>query len=76
MFEFRNGINIVVLIYVALFFTLYYYRPKIMFNGDKIKEFGVGQNKTVFNFHVVTLISGLLIFYIYEIVWQRKNNFF
>lgn len=76
MFEFRNGINIVVLIYVTLFFTLYYYRPKIMFNGDKIKEFGVGKNKTVFNFHVVTLISGLLIFYIYEIVWQRKNNFF
>ena len=76
MLEFRKGINVVVLIYVICFFTLYYYRPKIMFNGDKIKEFGVGHNKTVFNFHVVTLIGALLIFYIYEIVWQRKNNFF
>ena len=76
MLEFRNGINVVVLIYASIFFILYYYKPKIMFNGEKIREFGVTNEKTVFNFHIVTLISALFIFYIYEIVWQKKNNFF
>lgn len=76
MLEIRKGINIVIFIYVIGFFALFYYKPKLMFDGDKIKKFGVGNNKTVFNFHIVSIISALLLFYIYEIVWQRKNNFF
>ena len=75
MFEIRSGINILILIYIISFFALWHYKPQIMFNGNKIKPFGIGPNKTIFNFHIVTIVGAILLFYIFEIIWQKKNNF-
>ena len=75
MFNVRSGLSLLIMTYISLCILLWCYKPKIMFNGNKIKQFGIGPNKTIFNFHIVTIVGAILLFYIFEIIWQKKNNF-
>ena len=75
MFEVRNGIPILIFFYILFCVGLWYVKPKLMFKNKKMKRFGVGSNKTVFNYQIVIIISALILFYLFEIVWLKKNNF-
>jgi len=75
MFEVRNGIPILIFFYILFCVGLWYIKPKLMFKNKKMKRFGVGSNKTVFNYQIVIIVSALILFYLFEIIWLKKNNF-
>ncbi len=75
MFEIRNGLNILIFLYIITTITIWYLKPNIMFINGNIKDFGIGQGKTIFNFYVVNIFIALLMFYIFEIISLKKNNF-
>ena len=75
MFEVRNGIKYLILIYLAISILIWYYKPKMIFNEKSTKNFGTGYNKTVFSYHIVLIFLALILFYIYEVIWSKRNNF-
>ena len=75
MFEVRNGIKYLILIYLLISVIIWHYKPKIIFNEKNTKKFGTGYNKTVFSYHIVLIFLAITLFYIFEIVWSKKNNF-
>lgn len=75
MFEVRNGIKYIVLLYILLAGIIYYIKPDIMFDKDNVKKFGLGYGKTVFSYQLVLIFIAFLLFYIFELMWLKKNNF-
>ena len=76
MFSIRKDIHTIIFLYIIISLSIWYLKPKIMFTNNKtMKQFGLGTNKTVFNYQISVIVLALLIFYIYEIYWIKKNNF-
>ena len=75
MFEVRNGIKYLIFIYISISVGLYYLKPELMFDNDKVKKFGLGYGKTIFSYQLVLIFLAFILFYIFEIMWLRKNNF-
>lgn len=75
MFDVRNEIKYVVIIYLAISISLWYYKPKLIFNEQKTKRFGTGYKKTVFSYHIVLIFLAIILFYLFEIIWSKNNNF-
>lgn len=75
MFEVRNNIHLLIVIYVVICLGIWYTKPKLMFNDNQVKPYGIGKNKTLFSYQLVTVMLALLLFYIFEIVTAKKNNF-
>ena len=50
-------------------------KPDIMFDKDNVKKFGLGYGKTVFSYQLVLIFIAFLLFYIFELMWLKKNNF-
>ncbi len=65
MFEFDSRLQQVLVIYLFINVFIYYYKPEFCFDKDgNFKNFGVGDNKTILPFWLVTLSISLLV-YIY-----------
>jgi len=75
MFNVRSGLSLLIMAYISLCILLWCYKPKIMFNRNKIIPFGVGKNKSIFNYNVTIIFMAIIMFYIFEIYWLKKNNF-
>lgn len=75
MFEVRNNIHLLIVIYTVICLGIWYAKPKLMFNDNQVKPYGIGKNKTLFSYQLVTIILALLLFYIFEIITAKKNNF-
>ena len=75
MFEVRNGIKYIIGIYLGISLLILYYKPIIIFNNNKTKKFGTGYKKTVFSYHIVLIFLAIILFYIFEVIWSKKNNF-
>lgn len=74
MFKIRNGIHSTILIYIAGCLLLWHLKPQIMFSDNKVKNFGLGKDKTLFSYHMIIIVWALICFYGYEIYWNKKNN--
>jgi len=73
MFEIDSKLQTILIIFILINVALYYYKPTICFdNNGNFKQFGSGENKTLFPFWMVTLMISLLI-YVYMCV---KNDDF
>ncbi len=75
MLEIRNGVNYLIIVYVAVCLSLWYKKPTIMFDGDNVIPFGLGNGKTLFNYYIVVILIAIVLFYMYEIIMLKKNNF-
>ena len=75
MFEVRNEIKYIIGIYLGISLLILYYKPTIIFNNNKTKKFGTGYKKTVFSYHIVLIFLAIILFYIFEVIWSKKNNF-
>ena len=75
MFEVRNGIKYLIIAYISISIAIYYLKPELMFDKNNVKKFGLGYGKTVFSYQLVLIFLAFILFYIFEIVWLRKNNF-
>ena len=75
MFEVRNGVKYLIIIYLGISMMIWYYKPNIIFNNKNTKKFGTGYKKTIFSYHIVLIFLAIVLFYIFEIIWSKKNNF-
>ena len=75
MFEVRNNIHILIVTYIVICLAIWYAKPKLMFNENQVKPHGVGKNKTLFSYQIVTIMIALILFYVFEIITAKKNNF-
>ena len=75
MFEVRNGIKYLIFVYLGISLLLWYYKPAIIFDNNKTKIFGTGYKKTVFSYHIVIIFLAIILFYIFEVIKKKKNNF-
>lgn len=75
MFKTRKGISFLIIMYIIFCILIWYYKPNIMFKDGKVKEFGVGKNKSIFCYNIVILFLAIIMFYVFEIYWLKKNNF-
>ena len=71
----REHVKYIIIVYLLLAFLLYKLKPSMMFDDDKIKKFGVGPGKTVFSYHITLIFVSLILFYLFEVIWLKKNNF-
>ena len=60
MFEVRNGIKYLIIVYIALSLLIYYLKPELMFNNKKKKKFGLGYGKTVFSYQLVLIFLSFI----------------
>lgn len=68
MLEIDSKLQQVLVIYILINIGIYYYKPSFCFNEDGgFKEFGVGDNKTIVPFWLITLVLSLFI-YVYMCV--------
>lgn len=75
MIEFRNSIPFLIIIYIFISYLIWNLKPKIMFQNGKMKQFGVGKNKSLFNYQIVIIFIAIFLFYFYEIYWVKINNY-
>lgn len=73
MFEIDSKLQTVLVIFTIINLGIYYYKPEICFDSNgNFKDFGSGENKTIFPFWLITLSISLLI-YVYMCV--QKDDF-
>lgn len=75
MFQVKRETQFLIILFIIVSVFLWYYKPSIMFNGNKMKKFGIGGNKTVFSYPIVLIVIAILMFYILEVITLKKNNF-
>ncbi len=75
MFEVRNSIHILIILYIVICLGIWYLKPTSMFNNKEVKPFGIGKDKTLFSYQLLTIILAVILYYLFEIMWLKKNNF-
>jgi len=74
MFEFRNQLHLLIFIYIIISVLIWKLKPSLMFKDGVMKEFGIGQNKTVFAYPIVIIFFAILLFFLFEIMMLYKTN--
>ena len=75
MLQVRTGIKYLIFVYIVLALIIYRIKPSVMFRKDKYKKFGVGPSKTIYSYHIILMLIAFMLFYIFEVIWLKKNNF-
>ena len=69
MFTINSRIIYSILFYILLMILLAVSKPSVMFHTDGcIKEFGIGDDKSMFSFGVFTVVLAIISFYIFCII--------
>jgi hypothetical protein len=68
MKRFNNRVKISILIYLLVTCIVYKIKPPIMFEKNKLKEFGVGSTQTLLSFPVFSMMSAIGIYYIFTML--------
>lgn len=70
MYKFINTrIIYSILFYVLLLILIVISKPSVIFNKDgSIKQFGMGDNKTMFSLGVFTIVLAIISFYIFCLI--------
>ena len=73
MISLDKNIKLSIIFYTIFCLFLYNLKLPIMFNENgEFKSFGLGNNKTIYPFWLVTLLFGLLSYYVIII---KNNNY-
>jgi len=72
MISFDKNIKITIICYTLFSLFLYNLKLPIMFNNNEFKSFGLTPDKTKYPFWLITLIFGLLVYYLLII---KNNNY-
>jgi len=62
MIQFTERIKYSVIIYLAISVFIWMQKPKLMFNNNNIKSFGIGVNKTIFYYPPVMIVLAIVIY--------------
>ena len=68
MKKFNNRVKISILLYLLLTCIVYKTKPKVMFENNKLKEFGVGPTQTLCSFPAFSIISAIGIYYTFTML--------
>ena len=75
MFEVRNSIHILIVFYIVICLGIWYLKPPSMFNDKEVKSFGIGKDKTLFSYQLLTIMLAIILYYLFEKIRIKKNNF-
>ena len=56
-----------IIVYIMSLLIINMIKPKIIFNGDKKKEFGIGLNKTLFPYMIQCLLLSIFVYLIFNL---------
>jgi hypothetical protein len=74
MLDIDNYLKYTIVIYLVISIFIWIKKPKIMFNNDgQIKNFGVGNSKTIFYYPMFLIILAVLLFSIFNSLYLRKG---
>ena len=62
MIQFTERIKYSIIIYLAISIFMWTQKPKLMFNNNNIKSFGIGVNKTIFYYPLVMIVLAIIIY--------------
>jgi hypothetical protein len=62
MIQFTERIKYSIIIYLAISIFIWMQKPKLMFNNNNIKNFGIGVNKTIFYYPLVMIVLAIIIY--------------
>lgn len=54
-----------IIAFTVIMIAIYRTKPQVLFDGDKLKEFGVGENKAMLPFPVVAIFIAIVIYFIF-----------
>ena len=73
MFTIDKNLQTVLIIFLFINFVVYKLKPDMVFNKEgEMKDFGVGPEKTITPFWLVTLLTGIII---YLCIIVRNNDY-
>lgn len=71
MINLNNPVQNSIFFYMILILIILYLKPKCLFKeNNELKSFGYGENKTLFNFPVIVLSSGAIIYLLFSTIDQ------
>ena len=73
MFQFNNYIKYICVIYLIISVSIFLYKPSIVFKNGKIKQFGVGKNKTILYYPVLNIYLSIIIYLIIYSIFTSNN---
>ena len=62
-----------ILIYIIIAVSIWLIKPTFIFKKKKIKPFGLGKNKTIFNLSIILIIIAIIIVIINYKLFKPKN---
>ena len=62
MVQFTDRIKYSIIIYLVISIFIWMQKPKLMFNNNNIKSFGIGVNKTIFYYPLVMIVLAIIIY--------------
>ena len=65
------------IIYTAIMLLIYYYKPKLFFDKNELKQFGIGENKTILPLHLFSILFAILLYSLFcscNKVDNKNNN--
>jgi hypothetical protein len=69
-----NYLKYSVIAYLFIALVIWMKKPSIMFDSEKrIKNFGIGKNKTIFYYPIVLIIIAIFIFTIFNNIYLRQS---
>ena len=75
----KNTTSVSILLFIGVFFTIQYFKPKFMFKEDgTIRQFGIGyKEKTILPVWLIAIVLAILsyVFVMYYLAMPRLRNF-
>jgi len=62
------------IIYIAIMVLIYYYKPKLFFHKNELKQFGIGENKTILPLHLFSILFSILLYSLFCSCNKSKND--
>ena len=68
---YKNYIFLTFVLYLILAALIYLTKPKLMFDKNKLRNFGTKKNQTVFPFWMALLVAGILSYIISIVIFMK-----
>lgn len=69
----NNYVKFTIISYIIISIIIWVKKPKLLFNKNSIKTFGIGPNKTIFYYPFILIILAIIIYFIFFNISMIKS---
>jgi hypothetical protein len=62
MVQFNEHIKYSIIVYMIISIYIWVTKPSLLFNNGRIKNFGIGRNKTIFYYPLLMIVIAIVIY--------------